>query len=107
MVFVHLFFIHLFLHFFMWRLFCPVATSTGTNQEGGSEMSISPWVVGLIDHHRSFLLVRALFSLADPNVERIKMGYLTFFIDMVYYIQEEWDILLSSIHDGLFRILIT
>ena len=91
----------------MWRLFCPVATSTGTNQEGGSEMSISPWVVGLIDHHRSFLLVRALFSLADPNVERIKMGYLTFFIDMVYYIQEEWDILLSSIHDGLFRILIT
>ena len=61
----------------------------------------SPWATGLIDHHRSFLLIHALFALADPNVERIFTGYLTFFIDMVYYMQEEWVMLLSSIRDGV------
>ena len=61
----------------------------------------SPWATGLIDHHRSFLLIHALFALADPNVERIVPSYLTFFVDMVYYIQEDWDMLLSSIREGI------
>ena len=61
----------------------------------------APWATGLIDHHRSFLLIHALFALANPNVERISVGYLTFFVDMVYYMQEEWGMLLSSIRNGV------
>ena len=34
-------------------------------------------------------------------LEGIVVSYLTFFVDMVYYIQEDWDILLSSIREGI------
>ena len=34
-------------------------------------------------------------------MEKILAGYLTFFVDMVYYIQEDWDMLLSSIRNGV------
>ena len=50
--------------------------------------------VGLIAHHRSFLVAHGLFALADPSVERMSM---TFVLDFVGYIQEEWDMLLTSI----------
>ncbi|KIM56348.1 hypothetical protein SCLCIDRAFT_1220383 [Scleroderma citrinum Foug A] len=61
----------------------------------------APWATSLISHHRSFLLIHALFALADRNVERIATTFVTFFIDLVSYVQEEWDMLLSSIRDGV------
>jgi len=39
--------------------------------------------------------------LADPTLELISTTFITFFMDMVYYMQEEWDMLLSSIRDGI------
>jgi len=61
----------------------------------------APWATGLISHHRSFLLIHALFALANPTLERISMTFVTLFMDMMSYMQEEWDMLLSSIRDGI------
>ena len=61
----------------------------------------APWATGLINHHRSFLLIHALFALANPTLERISTTFITIFMDMAYYMQEEWDMLLSSIRDGI------
>ena len=61
----------------------------------------APWATSLISHHRSFLLTHALFTLANPNVDRIFSTFITFFVDMMCFIEEEWDTLLTSIRDGI------
>ena len=61
---------------------------------------VSPWATGLIAYHRSFLLIHAVFALAEPNVTRLAVTFLTLFTDWMLYIQEEWDVLLASIRDG-------
>lgn len=61
---------------------------------------MAPWAAGLITYHRSFLLIHALFALADPTLTRIAATFVTLFTDFALYIQEEWDMLLSSIRDG-------
>ncbi|KAI5989951.1 GH3 auxin-responsive promoter [Pisolithus albus] len=61
---------------------------------------VSPWATGFITHHRSFLLIHALFVLSEPALERFIMTFLTFFVDLIYHIQEHWDMLLSSVRDG-------
>ncbi|KAL4066488.1 GH3 auxin-responsive promoter [Scleroderma yunnanense] len=61
----------------------------------------APWAAGFITHHKSFLMIHALFTLADRKVERIGMTFVTIFIDMLFCIQEEWDALVSSIRDGV------
>ncbi|KAL4080504.1 GH3 auxin-responsive promoter [Scleroderma citrinum] len=61
----------------------------------------APWATGFITHHKYFLMMHALFALADPKVERIGMTFVTIFIDMLFCIQEEWDVLVSSIRDGV------
>ena len=45
--------------------------------------------------------MHALFALANPTLEQIATTFITIFMDMVYYMQEEWDMLLSSIRDGI------
>ena len=62
---------------------------------------VAPWATGLISRHQSFLLIHALFALADRSLEQIATTFVTFFIDLVSYVQEEWDMLLSSIRDGV------
>ncbi|KAI5990143.1 GH3 auxin-responsive promoter [Pisolithus albus] len=61
---------------------------------------VSPWATGLITHHRSFLLIHALFALLDPTVERFLMTFITFFVDLIRYVHENWDLLITSIWDG-------
>ncbi|KIM56344.1 hypothetical protein SCLCIDRAFT_1220376 [Scleroderma citrinum Foug A] len=61
----------------------------------------APWATGLISHHRSFLLIHSLFALANPTLERIAMTIVTLFMDMMSYMREDWDMLLSSIRDGI------
>ncbi|KIM56354.1 hypothetical protein SCLCIDRAFT_243824 [Scleroderma citrinum Foug A] len=63
--------------------------------------NVAPWAAGLITYHRSFLLVHALFALADPTLTRISATFVTLFTDWICYMQEEWDMLLSSIRDGV------
>ena len=58
---------------------------------------VAPWAAGLITYHRSFLLVHALFELAEPNVTRLAVTFITLFTDWILYIQEEWEVLLASI----------
>ncbi|KAI6011784.1 GH3 auxin-responsive promoter [Pisolithus marmoratus] len=62
---------------------------------------ISPWATGFITHHRSFLLIHALFALSEPTLEIVMTPFLTFFVDLILYVQEEWDVLLTSIRDGV------
>ena len=61
----------------------------------------APWATGLISHHRSYLLIHSLFALANPTLERITMTMVTLFMDMMSYMREDWDMLLSSIRDGI------
>ncbi|KAI6038426.1 GH3 auxin-responsive promoter [Pisolithus marmoratus] len=61
---------------------------------------VAPWATGFIIHHRSFLLIHALFTLANPSVEGITMSFVVTFMDMVHRIREEWSTLISSIRNG-------
>ncbi|KAI6119507.1 GH3 auxin-responsive promoter [Pisolithus thermaeus] len=72
------------------------STRMGTTMPG----HVSPWATGFITHHRSFLLIHALFALSDPMVERFLMTFLTFFADLIRYVQEDWDLLITSVRDG-------
>jgi len=46
------------------------------------------------------MLMHALFALADPCVEQIQSSFVTVFVDMLHRVQEDWDMLVSSIRDG-------
>ncbi|KAI6115647.1 GH3 auxin-responsive promoter [Pisolithus croceorrhizus] len=72
------------------------STRMGTIMPG----HVSPWATGFIIHQRSFLLIHALFALLEPTVERFLMTFLTFFVDLIHYIQEDWSILIASMRDG-------
>ncbi|KAI5992049.1 GH3 auxin-responsive promoter [Pisolithus marmoratus] len=61
---------------------------------------VSPWSTGLITHHRSFLLVHALFALSEPTLETFITTFLTLFVDLIHFIQEDWDMLITSIREG-------
>ncbi|KAI6038427.1 GH3 auxin-responsive promoter-domain-containing protein [Pisolithus marmoratus] len=61
---------------------------------------VFPWATGFIVHHRSFLLIHALFGLANASLEGIIVTFVTIFMDMVHYIEEEWVTLISSIRNG-------
>ncbi|KAI6151241.1 GH3 auxin-responsive promoter [Pisolithus tinctorius] len=60
----------------------------------------APWATGLITHHRSFLLIHALFALANTSLEGIAAMFVVLFMDMVHRIEEEWPTLISSIRNG-------
>lgn len=60
----------------------------------------SPIAVSFISKYRSFLLMHALFALADTKVETINTLFGTIFIDMIRYVEEEWDNLLQYIETG-------
>ncbi|KAI6025214.1 GH3 auxin-responsive promoter [Pisolithus microcarpus] len=77
----------------------PVETDSarmGTTMPG----YVSPWATGFITHHRSFLLIHALFALCDPTVERFLMTFITLFVDLIDYVHENWDLLITGIRDG-------
>ncbi|KAI6111051.1 GH3 auxin-responsive promoter [Pisolithus sp. B1] len=61
---------------------------------------VAPWATGFIIHHRSFLLVHALFTLANTSVEGITLTFVVTFMDMMFRIEEEWSTLISSIRNG-------
>ncbi|KAL4065230.1 GH3 auxin-responsive promoter [Scleroderma citrinum] len=60
----------------------------------------SPMAVCFIRHYRSFLLMHVLFALAEPKLENITTLFGTVFVDMLRYMEEEWDALLDSIETG-------
>ncbi|KAF9234200.1 GH3 auxin-responsive promoter [Melanogaster broomeanus] len=61
----------------------------------------SPVAVSFIRQYRSFLLMHVLFALADPQLETVNTLFGTVFIDMIRYMEDEWDMLLDSIETGV------
>lgn len=62
---------------------------------------VAPWATALIGNRQPYLLIHALFALAEPRVEQIGVIFITIFVDLILRIQEDWEILLSSIRDGI------
>ncbi|KIJ04582.1 hypothetical protein PAXINDRAFT_94548, partial [Paxillus involutus ATCC 200175] len=61
---------------------------------------VSPWAAFLIVDHRSFLMMHALFCLARRDLDRWLMTFATLFMDLICYVDKEWDTLVACIKDG-------
>ncbi|KAH0825952.1 GH3 auxin-responsive promoter [Lanmaoa asiatica] len=61
---------------------------------------VAPWAASMIKHHKSFLMIHALFTLACRDLDYIFTSFSTLFYDLVRHVDEEWDMFLSSIRDG-------
>ncbi|KAH7909002.1 GH3 auxin-responsive promoter, partial [Hygrophoropsis aurantiaca] len=60
----------------------------------------SPVAVGHIRNYRSYLLMHALFALAEEKLAIFYATFGTLFLDLVMYMEEEWPTLLNSIENG-------
>ncbi|KAH7905595.1 GH3 auxin-responsive promoter [Hygrophoropsis aurantiaca] len=60
----------------------------------------SPVAVSHIRNYRSFLLMHALFALADAKLQVIHITFSTVLLDLVRYMEDEWDTLVGSIEKG-------
>ncbi|KAH7908601.1 GH3 auxin-responsive promoter [Hygrophoropsis aurantiaca] len=60
----------------------------------------SPIAVGHIRHYRSYLLMHALFALAEEQLTFFYATYSTLFLDLIMFMEEEWSMLLDSIENG-------
>ena len=54
----------------------------------------------MIGHLPSFLIIHGLFFLTRRDLERFAVPFVTLFLDLVHYIDEQWDILVSCIKNG-------
>ncbi|KAG6332157.1 hypothetical protein ID866_6929 [Astraeus odoratus] len=63
--------------------------------------STSPIAVGFIKNHRSLLLMHTLFALADDTMTSILVIFSTRLVDMMQYMEEEWDSLVGCIETGV------
>lgn len=63
---------------------------------------VAPWAASMIKHDKSYLTVYAS-SLAYRDLVRISNTFSTLFFDLVRHIDEEWNMLLSSIRSGTVR----
>ncbi|KAI5995277.1 GH3 auxin-responsive promoter-domain-containing protein [Pisolithus orientalis] len=61
------------------------------------EWVTSPVAVGFIREYRTFLLMHTLFALAHSKVETIFIVFTTSAVDMIRYMEEEWESLVASI----------
>ncbi|KAJ8588010.1 hypothetical protein M405DRAFT_874477 [Rhizopogon salebrosus TDB-379] len=61
----------------------------------------APHAVAMVAHHTSFLLLHALFALADRSVETLRILFSTTFLDMFMYIDREWVTLVDAIENGV------
>ena len=54
----------------------------------------------MIKHHKSFLMIHALFALACRDLDRIFIAFSTLFYDLLRHVDEERDMFLFSIRKG-------
>ncbi|KAH7909123.1 GH3 auxin-responsive promoter [Hygrophoropsis aurantiaca] len=59
-----------------------------------------PIAVGHIRNYRSYLLMHALFALAEEKLTSFNMTFSTIFLDLIMFMEAEWPTLLSSIENG-------
>ncbi|KAH7912888.1 GH3 auxin-responsive promoter [Hygrophoropsis aurantiaca] len=95
------------------RMPVTLMSSGSIRMQNGMDVDKDPWMIHLtapratspvavsyVRNYRSFLLMHALFALADPMLETINTLFGTVFLDLIRYIEDEWDALLSAIHSG-------
>ncbi|KIJ13248.1 hypothetical protein PAXINDRAFT_100832 [Paxillus involutus ATCC 200175] len=93
----------------------PLGISSGTMLRMASEWSVdgdesrmsvlmpgqaAPWAASLITHHRSFLIIHALFCLVSRDLDRLIMTFAPVFMDLLRHVDDEWDMMLTCIKDG-------
>ncbi|KIJ60844.1 hypothetical protein HYDPIDRAFT_31893 [Hydnomerulius pinastri MD-312] len=61
----------------------------------------SPLAVSFINNYRSFILMHALFALAERRLETLSTSFGTILVDLVKFVEEEWDSILNSIETGI------
>ncbi|KAI6114072.1 GH3 auxin-responsive promoter [Pisolithus sp. B1] len=64
------------------------------------DWATSPIAVGFIRDYRTFMLTHTLFALANSKIETITIIFTTSIVDMIRYMEEEWDTLIASIETG-------
>jgi len=57
--------------------------------------------VALIDDHRAFFLLHALFALADSRVTTISFLFANSFVSVLHYVEDEWFLLVDCIEKGI------
>ncbi|KAF8836518.1 hypothetical protein BDN67DRAFT_320800 [Paxillus ammoniavirescens] len=80
-----------------------VRMRVGWNVDGDeSRMSviIAPWAASLITQQQPFLVIHALFCLASRDLDRLSTTFSPLFVDLVRYVDEDWDTLVACISDG-------
>ncbi|KAH7903938.1 GH3 auxin-responsive promoter [Hygrophoropsis aurantiaca] len=60
----------------------------------------SPVAVSHIRNYRSYLLMHALFALAEEKLTAFRAGFGTVFLDLIMFMEAEWPTLLDSIENG-------
>ena len=60
-----------------------------------------PWAATVIDYVPSFLTIHGLFFLTRRDLDRFYVPFATVFVDLIRYIDERWDTLVSCIRDGV------
>ncbi|KAH7906351.1 GH3 auxin-responsive promoter, partial [Hygrophoropsis aurantiaca] len=60
----------------------------------------SPLAVGHIRNYRSYLLLHALFALAEEKLTSFNTIFSTLFLDLIMFMEAEWPSLLDSIENG-------
>ncbi|KAG0700097.1 GH3 auxin-responsive promoter [Suillus ampliporus] len=60
----------------------------------------APYAVGMVTHAPSYLLLHALFALADRSVETLRVTFCTTLLDMIMYIDRDWFSLVDAIDTG-------
>ncbi|OAX41737.1 hypothetical protein K503DRAFT_797730 [Rhizopogon vinicolor AM-OR11-026] len=66
-----------------------------------SKRETAPHAVAMVTHHTSFLLLHALFSLADHSVETLKVLFCTTLLDMFMYMDRDWSALVVAVEKGI------
>jgi len=58
-----------------------------------------PWAATVIDHLPSFLTIHGLLFLTHRDMGRFYVPFAPLFVDLIYYIEKQWDTLVSCIRD--------
>jgi auxin responsive GH3 family protein len=60
----------------------------------------APYAAGFIGKWRSFLLIHALFAVGSRSLEAMEMVFLNTFVDMIRYLDMEFDMVVDCIANG-------
>ncbi|KIJ08437.1 hypothetical protein PAXINDRAFT_88847, partial [Paxillus involutus ATCC 200175] len=61
----------------------------------------APYAALFIDKWRSFLIIHALFAITNPMVETMNMVFINTLVDMLQYVDAEFDMLVDCIERGI------